>query len=448
MLLPTPRPPFLKIIRTYAVALIFLVVPNLCGCRDPQDPGDGNDDGARTWPEEAQIVDVILSDNAVEIDEEVLAASLVLDADTGLNGTYRFSNPPAELASLSAGRKTILAGLDIVTVTSVPWDGSDLILETSPAVLTDVISDGEIYWSRAVSMQESPAGALYGFARAASLIKPQTTIAFNGPVGQFEVQYSLNAANDTTELDMTAKIGVTPAKFAVAAKATVNQFHTEGTVRITDGTISYLEYIVRDIDLTMNVQFGGVETGKNADVCKLPLTLRIPAPIGILPTWIGIGGGLEFKSTLVDNTSTTGSAKIRARGTYGVRNVNGDITFLVGSNNVSDVTFGSDTTAVSTITSGLGIVFEFPKISLGVGASSLSGAVYTSMKNEVLTNFEAQYDMAGTVPVLSGSCYTGSINTGFYVGAESLFFGLAAIKEEGAVWVQSMELFKEGTICK
>lgn len=439
----TPRTPFKNSIGACAVALMVLVVPFLCGCREP-----GDDDDAPNWPEEQQVFDVTLRDDAVEIDADALAACLVQDAATGENGVYRFTDPPPELAALKAGQKTILAGLDIVTITGVAWNGGELVLTTTPAVLTDVISDGEIYWSQAFSLQDGPTAALYGIRPAAGLIKPQTTITFNSTVGQFEVQYSLHAANNMTELDMTAKLAAAPARFAVAAKGTVNQFHTEGTIRIDGGKITYLQYIVRDIDLTMDVQFGGVETGKSEDLFKLPLTLRIPTPIGILPTWIGIGGGVEFKSTLVDNTSTTGTARIRARGTYGVRDVNGDITFLVGSNNVSEVTFGSDTKAVSTVTSGLGIVFEFPKISLGVGLSSLSGAVYTSMKNEVLTNFEAEYRMAGTVPVLSGSCYTGSINTGFYVGAESLFFGLSGIKQEGAVWVQNRDLFKEGTICK
>lgn len=428
-----------------AFAIFLCAAP---GCKSPQDPGTGTDNATRNWPEEGEVFDVTLDEDVVSIGEAELAACLVQDNDTGSGGTYRFVDPPAEIAGLQAGQKTILSGLDVVTIESVSFDGSELTLQTSPAVLTDVIRDGTIYWSRAITMEDTPRDGLLGPGLRRSLIKPQTTLKYNGAIGQFEVQYSLTARNNATDIDMLAKIGAAPGvKFSVSGKGTVNQFHTEGSITVENGAITYFEYIVRDVDLTMDIQFGGVETGRDEDGFKLPLTLRLPAPVGPLPTWIGIGGAVEFKSTLVDNTSTTGTARVRARGTYGVRDVNGDITFLSGSSNMAEVSFGADTTAVATITSGLGIVLEFPKISLGVGVSALSGAIYTSMKNEVLTNFEARYDMAGPVPVISGSCYTGSINTGFYVGVETLFFGLAGIKQEGAVWVQGRELFQEGNAC-
>jgi len=84
---------------------------------------------------------VSFTSKTVDVDRATVAANLI---SVSPDGTYTFSGDSGALGQLAAGKTMLLEGTDVEDVTKVSHSGSHLVVETTPASLTDLITNGHI----------------------------------------------------------------------------------------------------------------------------------------------------------------------------------------------------------------------------------------------------------------------------------------------------------------
>jgi hypothetical protein len=393
-------------------------------------------------PEE-NMHEVEYTENGVEVPRQDIVESFDINNSDFGNGIYVFQNPSNTLSNIIVGQTVLLVGLDLVKITSIEKNGNTLTLGTEPGSITDLIYDGRIYYRGLVSMDTTSRGDLDN----APVIPLKNSLKVKTSYGDAEVTCEMTRGSQQTTFKGTVKVNANPGvKVNIAYDGYVNEVDLEYEYEVDEGSLVKRRVIFRDISGEMNFTFGGIETGPQDALLKLPITLRIPAPIGFLPTWFGIGATFEFKSTLSSNSSALGTVNVKFGGSTGFEEKPSDLKLLGEGFNVEASIIDHQMMALQT--SGFGVLIEFPKLLIGVGyADVLEASLYTSIKNECVVNFVPEWDVAGNFPVIVGNCYEGSINTGFYCGAIGSALGIFELKTEQQLYSNIFDAFKLGDYC-
>ncbi|MEA2060830.1 MAG: hypothetical protein U9P10_10070 [Thermodesulfobacteriota bacterium] len=202
------------------------------------------------------------------------------------------------------------------------------------------------------------------------------------------------------------------------------------------------EYILEDVVVDMTLAFGGKESLGLDKKITIPAELKFPIMISGIPLWVGIGGSLEFQSQASLETSVIFKADVHFTGDFGLREDLSGYTLLTGSNNkVTVITTENDSVAMNGKI-GMGVVYEFPRISLGMGVSLLSGSVYATAKTEIISRYTQEFASVGSTPIPCDPEYSGELNTEFAVGAKSSVLKLINLSKEEQLFFYTEELWK------
>jgi hypothetical protein len=124
-----------------AAAFVVLAAGLLLGAAVPSA-------AAESLASQGSAAGVTYSAATVVVPKSVVAADLRSVSPNG--ATYTFSSDTGVLRRLKKGSVMLLQGTAVRDVTSVSKKGAELVVSTTPAAITDLISNGTLTWNKAV----------------------------------------------------------------------------------------------------------------------------------------------------------------------------------------------------------------------------------------------------------------------------------------------------------
>lgn len=404
------------------------------------------------WVEDAAVLD--------DVDE--VAAALV-SADHAA-GRFVFDATYDGLGQLEVGRATLLAGLGVYRVTGRQETDAGVEITVEPGLLTDVIENGRITFDSnvmavpgdwvtvgadgPVQTVTSPAEGLTAgpMLAPAALPGPLASLSYKGDVAGFATTFELMEREGGFDVSMTAKRGSGNNIANMAMSGTVSGLRVESDIVIDARNLEVFDIRLLNFEGTAEIHGGGVQLGIFDIPIKIPAKLAIPIPVGPLPFYIALGGGLEFESTLVTNTSAIVKGSTTFKGGVGATVNNGEVRHLA-TFDVADVTWEAPE-HVGTVKSGIGLLVDFPQVEFGFGHPTAAGlgAVF-KFKSEIVSNWELEYGPAGPVPVITGNCAETKVNFGATVSGEVKMLGVTLGTDPVTLFSKLGDATHLGTAC-
>ena len=405
-----------------------------------------------TLAPDTKSFDVSWKPETVVIGADTIAASLT--NPYAEDGVYRFDRSATEIADLSEGQVVVLTGVDLVRVTAVESEDDAIVLSTEPASLPDAVSDADVSWNVGVDVSE-PMQLNDGSGMLRPLAAPQLrctapgstascSSSFSGTLGNLKTTQKMTTAPDGT---LTMVLGMeypqqgnSVLKVAVTAKA--RSFRHEGSFVVHGGSLDSAYLSLRDIELDVDIDAGAVAIGGGDNFFKLPLKLTFPFELGPIPAYITLSGAITLTPALSDQSSFRAHVKFHVGGTAGFTM---DRSTITASGALEPVGGAEPTVSnvsyISTVNAGLGVLYDFPRVSLGLGLvdkASIEG--YVTPKFEVVMNQALKVDGLG---LISSSCATVKANVGVFAGGS---FRLAGVKlgSERQLFGRAREIHREG----
>jgi hypothetical protein len=370
------------------------------------------------------------------------------------DGVYRFDPAAADIAELSPGQVVVLTGVDLVRVTAVDATDDAIVLTTEPANLTDAVSDADVSWDVGVDVSE-PIQLNDGSGMLRPLATPQVVCtqplapescqsSFSGTLGNLKTSQKMQTQPDGS-LKMTVSMEYPQqgnSILKVVLSSVVRSFRNEGFFTIRGGSLESASVLLRDIEVELDIDAGGVAIGGGDNFFKLPLKLTFPFELGPIPAYVTVSGAITLTPLLSEQSSFRTRAKFHVKGSAGFT-VDGTTITASGS---LDNARGADPTSsnvsyISTVTAGLGVLYEFPRVGLGIGLVDKAGVEgYVTPKFEVVMNQALKTDGLG---IITSSCATVKGNFGVFAGGS---FRLGGVKfgKEAQLFGRVHEIYREG----
>jgi hypothetical protein len=275
------------------------------------------------------------------------------------------------------------------------------------------------------------------------------TLAYDymGTVGSFQTSFSVTP--EIGEPDKMTVVAFAKADLGDSSVAALkgsgwaSRFRAVGEIVVTDGHFVSAHVGVRDAMVSLTIESGTAKvSGKQ--VFDFPSLITIPFSAGGLPFFVKLGGGASFDSTASVETSILGKATYSFRG-------EGDVTVsptgIQGSGNITEASAEwSEGEGTSTVTAGLGITVDFPRVQFGLGLPNLPGVppdvsakvakawatgllpkgialadpalaeVHLALTSEMVFNQTVIYGTAGGFPVIVSNCGKVSLNAAVFLG--------------------------------
>jgi len=339
-------------------------------------------------------------------------------------GTFKFKSTSGPLTTLKAGKVMLLEGSDALLVTGVTRSGGDLLVETSPAKLTDVISSGHIAFSgtpnfknaflspvvvppvattsqvirdfkapgypyvgtppaqretqKAVGFSAQGTSGLFGYSltftpSSATRLEVSGTLCFistsvcgNGPSNGLSAEVNISGYIDAGEASGGISVsggGVTNS--SISMKGLTAHAHFTYTVSRGDGSAKDGDPPVFHIPLGIDYTIPG----------EIPIYLKLQTALllklGISSKNAVIHGGIDLTSTGTDSLMEHGSSVSDSESGDGVKGT------------VLDQSDGGVPPSISAAPSGVVVAVQFPKLGVGLGVTSVNGIAYVDMVTAV-----------------------------------------------------------------
>jgi hypothetical protein len=358
--------------------------------------------------------------------------------------TYTFGGTAEELqdlAALAVGDIAVVDDVGLFKIEEITVSGDQVVIKTADAQLSDAIQDGTIEWDlgfdplrtdRFIGIQVGALEPMRLYPRKAvvnSAIGIVEKVEWSGSWGGFNVKITMAPAGENIDFTISASYDVGKAKGKIVGKGTIRGYRTSGLVLLENGTTTNFRFVARGIDVDMDLEFGAVELGMMDGNFSFPAKIVLPFALGPIPAWYSMGSVIEVQSTLKAETSALAKAHLKFRGAAGIRKDTAEDSGLMPMANIDniDVEFIKGE-SVATLTSGLGVLIQFPRIEVGLGLPGTGAESYMTVKNEVVANTNVKYEAAGPYPVITGTCLEVGVNLGVYVGGafKALGFTLAS----------------------
>ncbi len=400
----------------------------------------------------AQAAGIQYTPQTVVVPAATVASSL--RSVSGGGSVYTFSSHAGVLGELKTGSVMLLQGTTVRLVTSTAQQPSGFVVTTTPASITDLISNGTLSWdspvnfANALSLQGSgvptdgarrPALARqHGSAAVpvARLLESQLGLAALNSSGvtlkgkASGYAYSLEFKQEGTAVSLSFTLGrSSPVDLTVSVTGTLQNFSTAGAIAVKHGSVASSKIAMNNLSgqFTLSYELKPLSSfglGKNGGfVLKLPGELEVPFAIGGIPFFLGIKTAFFVTVGFSNkNQSISGSYTI---------DYNGDAGF---STSASGVSTGSGAIQgigkvlldqANAILSGpisLVLGAQIPQLELGLGIKGLNVAGFVDLVADTAIQVGGN---GGGVGVSTG-CDARVINVTSSAGAEANFFGFSA----------------------
>jgi hypothetical protein len=336
-------------------------------------------------------------------------------------GVFMFRHDAGALAELATGKVMLLQGSDALMVTKLARKHGRLLVSTKPADLTQVISSGRVTFSgppnfknavlqkivvpkptaKASSDFVTPTYPYVGSPPAARGARSAGagSLSVQGSSGVFGYSLTFTPAS-AGRLDVTGTIclgtgsicGNGPsagvdAEINVTGYVDVNS--TSGGITVNGGSVTnsdlQIKGLATHLHFTYTVARGNGSTG-NSDppVLHIPVGIDYTLP-GEIPLYVKVQLGLLVKiGTTSKNSVVHGGLDISTNGTdddlsQQGKSISGTESGDHVTGNVLDQSDGGAPASVTLGPAGVVVAFQFPKIGLGLGYTSVNGIAYVDV---------------------------------------------------------------------
>ena len=268
------------------------------------------------WPDDEVTFDVEWDPNTTLIEEDDL--SVIKSADPE-NDTYIFDATAVQSKGLdlSAGRILVIHQIALAEIIDVQQSGTDLIVTTGPAALTNAIKNGTISWDVGISFAPD---------KIQEIDDNQTAKrAASGDPMVIEKSFAYGGYNYTTKITLANLYAtiefITEKKLAndtgarLTTKGTIQRFRCIDTISITDNTLQTFDHDYEKLKGKLTLTLAAAASGNdlNHKITKPLFTYAIP-----MPPNCPIRPELEIGAVFLINAvvPATGSAKVTAKFSY------------------------------------------------------------------------------------------------------------------------------------
>ena len=412
--------------RTIALLAIAALLGSIAGVAPVASAARSNAASGKTpAPITSTETGIHFTSKTITVSHAIVTKDLVGISPTGI---FKFKNPTGVLATLQPGKVMLLQGSDALLVNSVTKSKGDLLVDTSPAGLTDVISSGHITFSGTPNFKNvflnkviAPPPPKGKARRAMTVFAPPTypyvgnppgygdarkaggpSISAQGTSGLFGYSLTFTPAS-TTRLDVsgtlcfisTSVCGNGPSN-GLSAEINLSGYIDAGAASggitvnggsVTNSSIS-LKSLAAHAHMTYTVSRGtGSASGGDPPVFRVPIGIdyTIPGEIPIylkLQTALLLKLGVSSKNAVIHggiDLTTTGNDSITQQGKSVSDSESGEQ--LHGT--VLDQSDGGVPASESLAPSGVVVAVQFPKLGVGLGVTSVNGIAYVDMVTAV-----------------------------------------------------------------
>ncbi|GEM_PF-6207318 len=270
--------------------------------------------------------DVTYQPNAVVFDERSTESALKGMAEDGVTYVLDAASPAA--AKLRTGSILFLYGIAIRKVASVEKQGSNLVVSTTDADITDLISNGHIKWNvpldlSIVAMPPQPTSASTSledlFASRAEA--DESPYSFEGTLGPVDYELGFTPSLPERRLDFDAKYQMSKwgGLWRLEGQGYVQHIATEGEFDIRNGLITSMQTQIDGIECHMDFEWTAEQNDKspislidqsfkvkipyaNVEypliIEGIPLILEVSAAVLVHPAWTGAKQATHGKFTV------------------------------------------------------------------------------------------------------------------------------------------------------
>lgn len=388
------------------------------------------------------VDEVTYTSKTVDVDRATVASSLI---GVSSDGTYTFSSAAGALAKLAAGKVMLLEGTDVADVTGVSHSGGHLVVQTSPASLTDLIQNGHIAFSAPMdashvigmsasggvaaaspSASAAATSATQGPAHAMLLDAGCTldrlggvlpTFSFRGTVPKFpswgyilafsgcsgRITYSLTVCFGVTTSDSEQKCvgnySQLGAALSMQASGYIDWSDLDADVAVSNGSISSGTYKLDGLTVTYNLNStaaaGTSVQPTSLPTFRVPLGIEFPVEIGPVPFYC------KLQAAIIVHLALSSKNSVMQATSSATATLNGGGTQSGGSSGAAPGTAsaGNGTVSpgqsISPAAESLTIAVQLPRIGFGLGVQ--------------IANILEYVDVVWSFGFLVGSAFAGEI---------------------------------------
>ncbi len=263
------------------------------------------------------VFQVAYTANTVVVDRT--AALKTLKSVSSDGSTLVFEQPPDKIAALHEGNVLLLQGLALRKITSVTPQGSQMIVVTEPAALTEAIQEGNIQWQAPVDFTAAQADARPHFFDLAT-VHAAGLPALKGKYKEWDYSVTATPAAGRLNLDLRVFKQLKGLEVELTGTGYLQNFTTSAAIQIHDGVLQDMKYANQNLngkmEFTWSAKTSDSEFIMGKPEIKIPANISIPLPIGGLPFTLEISEAMIIKPALSGkNEIATGKFTVTYNGT-------------------------------------------------------------------------------------------------------------------------------------
>ncbi|GAA1147540.1 hypothetical protein [Nocardioides aquiterrae] len=334
--------------------------------------------------------------------------------------TYTFRKRAGVLAKLKKGSVMLLerqAARDVIATKVVK---KHLVVRTTAAALTDLVSDGTLSWDSTLDWS-------HAFAISGSGVPVARTPARRG--GGFTLSgkvegYGYSAKFTPSDTGMAVSISITrdtPVELEVSITGTLSNLRTAGSITLAHGAVGEAQWLANDIAGSFELaysakpisQFGLGQAG--GIKVTLPAEVAVPFLVGSIPFYVGVKVAFFASAGFSSfDQSLSGSYTLDYDGHGGFHLTNDGATTAQG---VLDGLGQILLNAADAVANGpISFIFgaQLPQLELGMGTKGLSIAGNVTLIGQT------------GIATYGSGCDTRKFQVLGTTGAKASFFGMSA----------------------
>lgn len=253
------------------------------------------------------VFEVTYSPDTIVIDRATALKSLKsVSAD---ESTLVFEHPDEKLLQLKAGSVMLLQELAVRKVTAVIRQGSQLIVGTEPAALTDAIAEGNIQFEAPVDFSTAtaegrppPSAHAALFTRLLNplpVVQAATIPPVKGKFKEWDYTLTVTPSGGQLNLDLTVEKKLRGIEVSLTGTGYLQNFTTSAAIQIHEGVLTDMKYANKNLNGKMNFTWTCKTTAADFILgkpeIKIPANISIPLPIGGLPFTLEISESMILR---------------------------------------------------------------------------------------------------------------------------------------------------------
>ena len=334
--------------------------------------------------------------------------------------TYTFEKRSGVLAKLKKGSVMLLERRAARDVTSAKVVNDHLVVKTTPADLTDLVSDGTLSWDSGVDWSKAFAISGPGVPVARVPARRGGGFTLSGKVEG----YGYSATFTPSSTGMSVQIAITrdsPVELEIDITGTLTNLQTAGSMTLSHGAVDEAQWLANNIagkfELAYSAkpisafglgQAGGIKV-------TLPAEIAVPFMIGPIPFYVGVkvaffasAGFSSFDQAL------TGSYTLDYDGQGGFHLSHDGATTAQGVLDGLGKIFLDAAHAVATGPISFILGAQLPELELGMGTKGLNIAGHVTLVGQT------------GIATYGAGCDTRKLQALGTAGADASFFGMSA----------------------